>query len=433
MSTKPRRLPKRWIVVSIILVALAILPIGLKLWVNAIEARRWEEMRVQLEDLVRNARERDGTRPVLRGQPQPGNAWEDYEAGFRTLPYEAIKPTWEFLYGSPPGDRAKARAAVQLYAPALQALQRGVRRANGQHPIEWEQSPHVPNTGVQLLGHLAICEARFLRETGQVRQAADLLLDAAQLGADAIRNGVLIDAMFGLAVLGNAFDELRDLVVSSAMNPDDLSEVAAELGVLHRSFPRLGDVWVNDTIVMGFAMLNSGNLESCFKSAQSQSRKISTYRYGFSERIMMVDAFQAELAITRRLGEATERSWTEAQDIQERVFADQDAEPNPLFREGRIIAQKLKGSGRPRDAFRERQAQLRLLRIAAHFRATGEILSLDDPFGGLILSSIVENRKRSAERGGRIASVAGIGQAGCWGRGDVPVSGSASARSAWQA
>jgi hypothetical protein len=30
---------------------------------------------------------------------------------------------------------------------------------------------------------------------------------------------------------------------------------------------------------------------------------------------------------------------------------------------------------------RERRAQLRLLRLAAHRKATGEVLALDDPFG----------------------------------------------------
>ena len=38
-------------------------------------------------------------------------------------------------------------------------------------------------------------------------------------------------------------------------------------------------------------------------------------------------------------------------------------------------------------AGRERRVQLTLLRVAAHYRATGEILDLDDPFGAKLITS----------------------------------------------
>jgi hypothetical protein len=85
MSSTPQRLPARWIVISIGLIGLAVLLIGLKFWVNTVEASRWEKMRIQLADLAREARARDGRRPVLRGSPLPGNAWDDYEAGFLSI------------------------------------------------------------------------------------------------------------------------------------------------------------------------------------------------------------------------------------------------------------------------------------------------------------------------------------------------------------
>ena len=46
----------------------------------------------------------------------------------------------------------------------------------------------------------------------------------------------------------------------------------------------------------------------------------------------------------------------------------------------------------PRNIFRERLAQLRLLRIAAAFLASGDLPALEDPYGRTIQSSVTDTK-----------------------------------------
>ena len=78
---------------------------------------------------------------------------------------------------------------------AIDFLRAGARKAEGAYPTQWEKgvSADLPSLiAVRNLSTLAVGQARVLVEAGKPREAADLLLDAAQFGADLGRNTVLM-------------------------------------------------------------------------------------------------------------------------------------------------------------------------------------------------------------------------------------------------
>jgi len=93
-------------------------------------------------------------------------------------------------------------------------------------------------------------------------------------------------------------------------------------------------------------------------------------------------------AAVKRLGEADERPWAESKDLLKCLSAELAAHPNPIIQTApeEVLASDLLHRGH--------RAQLRLLRMAAHYRATGEVLDLDDPFGGKLVRSLANDTLR---------------------------------------
>ena len=47
---------------------------------------RWDVMQARTQELLKEAKGRDPRRPVLHGEPIPGNAWEDYNKALPSGP-----------------------------------------------------------------------------------------------------------------------------------------------------------------------------------------------------------------------------------------------------------------------------------------------------------------------------------------------------------
>jgi hypothetical protein len=389
MNTKLR--PFKWVIVLLVCTGFCSLPFLFKLWIDATEARRWEEMRVTVEELARQVQSEVPSRPVLRGGTQPGNAWEDYEAALRLLtPRTAFRPVRDFLDNREKADRAAALRLVELYAPALIALKRGASKGLGSCNMLWEDwgqgLPAEYNLTI-----LASCRARFLKEEGRAREAAELLLDALQFGEDAARSSPA-RVLEGIADMHYPLEELKNLVLPRALGPEDLSEVARELELLDRNLPIPGNThYLSGALENGRAFLDAGGVEKYLEKLQfKEMPHLPTWRYGFSERIMMVDAFQHSLEASRTMSAAAGKPWREVWDTRLSTLHDLERCGNPIVRAGLEIQMKL-GADQPSDALRERRAQLRLLRMAAHFRLTGEVMTLEDPFGDRLHHSVIGN------------------------------------------
>ena len=394
------RIPSGKILLASAPIALALLAVALKLWIGHVETRRWEDLRSRLADLAHEVRARDGTRPALRGSPTPGNAWDDYQPALLKLRPPDWQAVEDFISRSPKADRAKIEAWVISNAWALDALRRGVDRSIGRRDIEWEAVPPTMIPGYPL-GALARCRARLQLEAGQPQEAAERLLEVAQFAGDAVRNGTVLDGILGAAILAFALDDLKELVLPKLLSKEDLLEIARGLERVDRGYPREADLYVNDALVTGFCLFNSGDLKTFNEKFGVAHPKISAWRYGFSERIMMAEAFDADLKLARRLSEKADGPWVEAAKVRQEVSDEQDAITNPLFTLTKLIFTDSSSlTSHRRSVLRERRAQLRLLRAAAHYRATGDLLLLEDPYGDRLLSSKTGDRVKLWSVGG---------------------------------
>jgi hypothetical protein len=380
-ALRPRRRLTGWKLAAILLGILALIVAAFSLWIDSVARRRWAETEKRVHALLSEIRGRDAGRPVLRGSAVEGDAWEEYDLAIDEM--QKIKTSTmtigEYVSRGPKADRASIEKILAVHGAAIDHLRLGARRSRGQYPYRWEEGAAMktpPLLRMQSLANLATCQARFLAEAGKPREAAELLLDTCQFGRDAGTNGPLISEMVALAILGVALDELRDLLQAGRLDRETLESVGRELELLDRSFPRNGHSLINDAAMAGATFLKSGpgSIES-EGGAGASLGPLFAWRFGFSQRIMSADAFDTMLRLMNRTAELEDRPWEEARRGLEELRGEAERSKNWLVR---MMIPGLLQSSRPG---RERKSQLRILRVAVRWRATGEILDLDDPFG----------------------------------------------------
>ena len=66
-------------ILGILVLALALVFGALILLIRSVEADRWTAMEARTLELIRLAEAREDRRPVLRGDPLPGNGADDYD------------------------------------------------------------------------------------------------------------------------------------------------------------------------------------------------------------------------------------------------------------------------------------------------------------------------------------------------------------------
>jgi hypothetical protein len=286
-------------------------------------------------------------------------------------------------------DRNVPHAAINILIGGqltqIDRLQRGVRFSKGQYPYVWEEGiVHLgfPATKPAVdLALLAACKARLLSDSGQKREAAELLLDIAQFGRDVGYNGLSIPLISSCSIYAISFNCLRDLISSNELSRDDLAEVARELEILDNSFPSLGPTLQNETLEQGL------DIRSAVREAKERlggGAVENNWRYGFSSRYMFADAWLSIDRDTTSIAELEGHPWL---DIVRAID-----EEDHRIKKSRNPALGVLNAGNNSLIFRLREgrAQLRLLRVAARFLATGEILMLQDPFGTTLQHRISE-------------------------------------------
>jgi len=392
---KPTRLRVWAIAVSCLILGLPVLAFFLQIYVKTTEERRWEEMRRWCEQAAQEATTRDSKRPILRGDPLEGNAWVDYEAATASLGSTRLNPAEGFFYKYPNADRAKTLELVELHATALEALHRGASRARASRTPEWEDPSRSSGNKPYLLALLACCKSRFLVEDGHAPEAMDLLLAAAQYGADLARHSGDSDAVHGQSILSIVLSEMRGLLAPGILGRQDCAELARMLELLDERFPTEADCYKLSPATSGLDLLRKGSLQEMLTSMGINQPIKPTWRFGFSDRLVLVDAFQLQLSWCRQMEKAAGKPWKEAREIEKQAAAEGRSSKNPLIQQYSIIAEKLSDPNpRPRNLFRENRAQLRMLQGLSKYRADGEFPRLEDPFGLQIHSSITSSEVR---------------------------------------
>jgi len=336
---------------------------------------RWAAMRRRMASSQDEAQERNVSRPVVRGKPIPGNAWDEYslalnEAATFTEDSNLIR----FINGDPTADRAMVDRLLAAHKGIVDHISQGAQRSNGQYPYDWNSGSRMelpPLLFSRRAASLAIAQARVWKEAGRPQDAVALLLDVSQFSRDLAANGPLLSHLIGVSLYSTTFGELRDLLLSGKLNNKELSDLARMLEIVDGNFPALAPVMANEVAI---------SVETDIYPAPSLSgsrnlMKSSGWRYGFSSRKMVLDAFEKRDNYAQRSQNIDLVSFAEAMKEAKIVQAEVEASGNSILRQYGTNLPKVLAN------HRDTLSRLRLLRAATTLLATGEIPKLADPFG----------------------------------------------------
>lgn len=341
---------------------------------------RWAAMKTEWHRLLEEARSRDRTRPSLRGEPPPGNAWEDYAIAIREVrtlyELESSAPK-NFLESGSGADRTLVENVLSRHSRIIDAVRRGASRTDASLGLEWKEGAlTIPNRyGTSVVARMAVCQARFLAERGRVRDAVELLVDTCRFAGD----------LDHVEDMEPEFRELNSMIGSGLLGREELEQLGRELEILDRGFPRRGHRVFLDLVALGSLLIKSGGTVTPQLVGLGADPEDALWRWGYSGRLMKTHAFAVTVDAVRRLIEADERPWPESKGLLQQVTAELGASPNPIARTApdELLRSDLSHRGR--------LAQLRLIRMAACYRATGELLELPDPFGDKLHNRFTED------------------------------------------
>lgn len=366
--------------------------------VHFVAERRWTAMKADWQAHLDEARERGRKRVPLRGDPVDGNAWEDYSkalAEVRSLYELESQAAPRFLKEAPGSNRVLVERVLSRHPSMIEAVRRASRRARVDLDLEWKEGAlNLPNRyGTAVIAPLAVCLSRFMAESGHGAEAAELLVDTCRFCAD-------VDHVEDMAT---GMNELREMVCSGRLGREDLAKLDRELEQLDKEFPRRGHRASLELIALGAQFLRSGRQITGQIIGIHADPEDALWRYGWSAHLMKAEAFDVIQEAVRRLHEADERPWAESRDLLKSLAAELATHRNPIVQ---TAPEEVLASD---QAHRTQRAQLRLLRLATHYKATGEVAELDDPFGAKLLTKKSEDAVKAWSLGPEGSDHGGIG------------------------
>ena len=138
-------------------------------------------------------------------------------------------------------------------------------------------------------------------------------------------------------------------------------------------------------------MKNAGSVRAYLERKSQKQLDLATWRFGYSDHLLIASAFSEILAAMRRIEEGDQKPWLEASIITRSIDTELGASSNPLVR----LTESMRGRQgwiALHESVKECQARLRLLRIATHYLSFGKTLELKDPFGSNISISRTPHR-----------------------------------------
>jgi hypothetical protein len=384
-DVRSRGRPRKILLISVALFAVVLAVFVAWCWATA--HLRWNEMVRKIEALDRELEAMPKDRPVLRGAPLEGNAWDDYWPALGSLTsIRWYDPGWKavsgFSQGQAGADRALVAATVEAHRSSLMALQLGARRAQGAPRVRRHDGN--PLHGDAALQALVQCQARLLDEAGNSREAAELLLDLGQFAQDYSRIVRLYSRSTATMFLDSAINGLHRVVLDGGLSGDELLEVSRQLEVLDRSAETVVTLEPGDVVALGFEFINANDLSAeTHEPGMCRGGECSrwgAWRFGFSARLMAADAVEEALRRVKEAEAFRSAPWSELQKFEDLNIQRLLRERNPVVRSHVFPLCCMK------TGFLQVRARLRLLRIACKYRAIGEILDLPDPFGARLMT-----------------------------------------------
>jgi hypothetical protein len=352
---------------------------GSSFWVVSLRNRNWARLEARVRELQSEIVQAPPLPRLPLGRPAlPGNAWDDYLKAWARAQQPLVR---DFLARKPGISREQVESIVSRESARIDLLRSGVRREVAKPPAARLTTnglePGSPNVYLWNLIEVAVAKARLLAEAGKGGEALGLLTDLCLAGRDWAGARLMGVSREGLPAMDLAFCELRDLLQSSPPLGEGLEELDRSLALLDGGFPDTTGHLRDELLNLGELLIREDRDDEVYASFSDKKRFRRSWRSGFSSRLQATSAFFAAEDLVRRELEIEKLPWSEGWRANQNLYREMERHPDPL------ISQRF---GRLLDVHFaiETRGSLRLLRVAVHYRATGEFLELQDPWGGPI-------------------------------------------------
>jgi len=407
-------------IVRISCVLLFLIATACFLWVRAVANEQWGRMTARIAELEAERQAVPAARPVLRGTPEPGNAWGDYAQALALVPAMSRNASFTLYFedeGRPlplaPASLSQMEAWAAPCDAALERLRSGTRRADLHPTILWEHrfTPLVLEldkawAAVWGISHAAVVKAHLLIERGQSDEAVVLLMDLCQFGLDALHGTDIDGCKMGVEVLYLVSREFRRMLTAKNLSMAALQRLDRELEMLDRNWPGGVPTLRNQLLAFGRGCREEGELGSLMYSSW-KPRSYRSWRWGYSARFRTASTFlRADLVVRLMILEAEGGSKTDPSLSSWTALYEW---PDPVLGE----AFRYYTSASPAIAER---STMRVLRTGSRFLATGEVLDLPDPFGDRLKTQLQDSQLRVWSVGGDHVDQGGVEPGWTYGR-----------------
>lgn len=227
---------------------------------------------------------------------------------------------------------------------------------------------------MQDLVDLVRCKGRLLQDEGKDLEAVELYLDLGLFSRDCEHN-CYSPVWWGRTGLlyEDATEGFYELIKSGNTSKEGLRRMDTGLEALDQICERKELDWLNLRIWIGNEVMRGH-----WDDYRAPHPPVVSWRFGYSKRLMAVCAFESISRWYERRAHSTPSTWFEDVELGYRIDREAAESPNPMVH-GFHIGWS--------SGTRFNRARIRLLRMAAHFLWSGEIVPLDDPFGTKLLHS----------------------------------------------
>jgi hypothetical protein len=385
---RPRTWPRK--VAFLLFLLLLLVALGISFWIRSVRERKWAELLSRVEELSSSLPPPKVERLPLGRTLVPGNAWDDYD---QAMPWKPGQPPPiitgkinRVLFRRPEGNRSEVDALLAQYSASPDDLSQGARRREARlnlpEGLLRSDAFRAVRGGAnsQDLTSLCIARARFLAEAGKTPESLDLLMDVCVFARDLSQTGLPSDFGWGMTGFQSAFNELNHQLRTVPLEVPHLLELDRRLQVLDELFPGPGREIEHDLLQLGLLFIREDLDDRPHHIINGKERSRRSWRSCFSSRLQAAAGFAFADGWVRRVQEARALPWDQERPILDAAYRELRAYPDE------IVGYNFYGVYGPQRT-RQVRAALRVLRVAAHYRATGQVLELDDPFGGRIRTS----------------------------------------------
>lgn len=332
----------------------------------------WTRMDERAAELDEAWQRQDHRREPLYGAATEGSAFAGYAEALalaKTLSSDQNE-LMAMLPHKDDGRVAVTQALRERWRPALNALRAAAHCADARPP---RPTPPTPEHSLQnlltsrWLVNMAVLESRACRLAGDPEAAVAWSLDAATLGVDFMRSGLLVNQMIGAALVQIATVEAWP---DRALRQLD----ATALERLAQGLERLDAVLPMTTDAHGDLRYFSAWLESP-REPEDEGSFPSTWRYGFSTRWIVADAYLRAARLYDQLAAPAEGAWPQRETRLQAALTDLAATNNPM------LVDMVPNLTSAEFGLRQVVAHVRLLRMAVAMHRGLDEAPLRDPLG----------------------------------------------------